>query len=189
MRRLPLFIAVILGCAALAFLTGCPTKVTQPAAPAATKAPGPVAADAKAPATPENAANAKAGHVPESGKSNAKAEEAGPKDAKVFIRAFYPGNEKHQLIKKMIFAYATKYPGQVRARFVPFDSDEGFKEWQDAGLTCGTILVNDTQTFTVKKKGGKSEEVTLKMFVGGEWTQEDLDTIVADQVKLAYPGK
>ena len=188
MRRLPLVIAVILGCATLAFLAGCPTKPPQPAGPGATKStlPPPGETSAKGAKGPEGT---KGANVPESGKSNAKAEETGAKDAKVFIRAFYPGNEKHQLIKKMIFAYVEKYPGKVRARFVPFDSDEGFKEWQDAGLSCGSILVNDKQSFTVKKKDGKSEEVALKMFVGGEWTQEDLDTIIADQVKLAYPSK
>ena len=182
MRRLPFIMALILGSAALALLAGCPGGGTSDAVTNA-KAGAPPQAAGKAP----GAEGMKGAGVPESGKSNAKAEETGAADAKVFIRAFYPGNEKHQAIKKMIFAYVEKYPGQVRARFVPFDSDEGFKEWQAAGLSCGSILVNDKQTFTVEKKDGKSEEVTLKMFYGGEWNPEDLDAIVADQVKLAYP--
>jgi hypothetical protein len=189
MRRLSPIIAAVLASATLALLAGCPkgpapeavTKGPGTATPQAGKAPG--AEATKAP----GAEPAKGADVPKSGTPDAKAEEIGSKDAKVFIRAFYPGNEKHQLIKKMVFAYAEKYPGKVRARFIPFDSTEGYDEWHEAGLTCGGIVVNDEQTFSVKQKSGKSEDVTLKQFVGGEWTQEDLDAIIAAQVKLAYP--
>jgi hypothetical protein len=163
-------------------LYGCAQKTQSSSAasqPAGVQKGAPGAVDAKDASMDE--------HAKPSDPALSKPGEKGPADAKVFIRAFYPGNEKHKVIRDYVLAIPDKYPGKVRARFVPFDTDEGFKEWQQAGLTCGSVLIDDKQTFTVKKKDGKSEEVTFKMFWGGEWTQEDLDAAVADEVAARYP--
>lgn len=95
----------------------------------------------------------------------------------VEVRAFYPDNEGHQKVKKMIVDLMKKYPGQVRSEFIDFTSDEGFDKWQAAGLTCGAILVNDEQSWTYDKNG-KPYEVTFKMAIGGEWTEEDLNAVI-----------
>ena len=58
-----------------------------------------------------------------------------------------------------------------------FTSDEGFDKWQAAGLSCGAILINDQQTWTYEKDG-KPVEVTFKMAMGGEWTEEDLNAVI-----------
>lgn len=118
----------------------------------------------------------------------AKAEERGSADAKVYLRAFYPGNDAHKPTRDVILSMADKFPGKVKVRVVPFDaSDEYYKEWtQDAGLTCGGVLIDGKQTFSLKKSG-KLEEVTFKMRMGGEWQQEDLEQAVTEEVGRMYP--
>lgn len=98
-------------------------------------------------------------------------------DGAIQVVAYYPDNEGHAKIKKMITGLNTKYPGKVKAEFVDFTSDEGFKRWQDDGLSCGGILINGEQTFTYEKDG-KSTEVTFKMAEGGEWTEADLYAVI-----------
>jgi ABC-type glycerol-3-phosphate transport system substrate-binding protein len=100
----------------------------------------------------------------------------------VEVRAFYPGNEGHARIRKMVLDLSSKYPGKVRSEFTDFTSDEGFKQWQAAGLTCGAILINNEQTWTYEKKG-KPEEITFKMGEGGEWTQADLYAVIEKIIK------
>jgi len=98
-------------------------------------------------------------------------------EAIVTVRAFYPGNEAHDSIRKMIEGLSDKYGGKVKAEFIDFTSDEGFDKWQEAGLSCGAILINDQQTWTYEKDG-KPVEVTFKMAIDGEWTQDDLDAVI-----------
>lgn len=98
-------------------------------------------------------------------------------NAKVRVQAFYPGNEGHAHIKKMIEALPGKFGDDVSSEFVDFTSDEGFDKWQAAGLSCGAILINDQQTWTYEKDG-KPVEVTFKMAMGGEWTEEDLNAVI-----------
>jgi hypothetical protein len=93
------------------------------------------------------------------------------------VVAYYPDNEGHAKIKAMVTSLSTKYPGKVAAEFVDFTSDEGFKRWQDDGLSCGGILINGEQTFTYEKDG-KATEVTFKMAEGGEWTEADLYAVI-----------
>jgi molybdate transport system substrate-binding protein len=100
----------------------------------------------------------------------------------VDIQAFFPDNADHAPMKKMLLALPAKYPGKVKAQFIDFTKDEGFKKWQDAGLTCGAVLINNEQTWTYEKNG-KPVEVTFKMRVGGEWTEADLNAVIAKIIK------
>lgn len=104
-------------------------------------------------------------------------------DRPVKLVAYYPNNEDHAKIKKMIEALPAKYP-KVSAEFVDFTSDEGYERWQAAGMTCGGILINDEQTFSYDR-GGKPVEITFKMAVGGEWTEADLKAVLAKLSKEA----
>ncbi len=113
----------------------------------------------------------------------AKAPAAGAKPV-VTVRAFYPGNEGHAAIRRLIEGLPVRYKGRVAAKFVDFTSDAGFKEWQAAGLSCGAILINDQQTWTYMK-GGKPVEVTFKMAMGGEWSEPDLHAVIEKLLKEA----
>jgi molybdate transport system substrate-binding protein len=106
--------------------------------------------------------------------------------AKVKVEAYYPDNEGHAAIKKLVLGLAEKYPGKVSAEFTDFTSDQGYEKWHAAGLTCGGILINKQQTFKVKH-GAKTEDVTFMMGMGGEWQQADLEQVVAGEVAKAYP--
>lgn len=105
-----------------------------------------------------------------------------PAKAKVKVIAYYPGNEGHKKIRDLVEGLNGKYGGQVSGEFVDFTSDEGFKKWQAAGLSCGAILINGEQTFTYDK-GGKPYEVTFKMAEGGEWALADLDGVLKKLLK------
>lgn len=107
--------------------------------------------------------------------------EENPK-ALVQVKAFYPNNGDHAAMKKMILALPQKYPGKASAQFIDFTSDQGYKLWQAAGLTCGAILINNEQTWTYEKEG-KPTEVTFKMRVGGEWTEADLNAVIQKIIK------
>jgi molybdate transport system substrate-binding protein len=103
-------------------------------------------------------------------------------DAAVKVVAYYPGNEDHKKLRALIEGINKKYGGKVSGRFVDFTSDEGFKEWQAAGLSCGAILINGEQTYSYDKDG-KPYEVTFKMREGGEWTAADLDAVINKLLK------
>lgn len=108
----------------------------------------------------------------------------GPSKAVVKVVAYYPDNdsEDHQVIKKTVLAMPAKYGGKVSSEFVDFTSDEGFKKWQAAGLSCGGMLINGEQTYSYNK-GGKVVEVTFTQAQGGEWTFADLDAVVRKLIK------
>lgn len=118
--------------------------------------------------------------VPE---TSAPAAAAPAADRPIKLVAYYPNNEGHAEIKKMIEGLPAKYP-KVSAEFVDFTSDKGYERWQAAGMTCGGILINDEQTFSYDK-GGRPVEVTFKMAIGGEWTQADLDAVLTKLSKEA----
>lgn len=108
------------------------------------------------------------------------------KTAAVTVIAYYPGNEAHEGIKKLVVGLAEKYPGQVKSEFVDFTSDEGFKRWQAAGLSCGAILINDQQTWSYEKEG-KPVEVTFKMAQDGEWTEAELHAVIKKLIAEKKP--
>jgi len=105
--------------------------------------------------------------------------ETGP--AKVTVTAFYPGNESHMHLKKLVEEIGAKYPGQVVAEFVDFQSDEGFERWQAAGLTCGAVLINGENTIALKEDSGE-RQVTFAMGPGVYWSEDDLRAAVAQAV-------
>ena len=98
-------------------------------------------------------------------------------DAAVTVRAFYPDNEGHAHVKKLILGLNDKHPGKVHAEFIDFTSDEGFEKWQAAGLSCGAVLINDEMTWTYERDGAPVQ-VTFKMALGGEWTEDDLHAVI-----------
>lgn len=156
---LVLLVVAFVGCKASqeAAQTVQPAKAPEAAAAAAGKTIAPAASEAK-PAGEEAVPTAKG-------------------DDLIKVVAYYPDNEGHAKIKTMITGLNTKYAGKVQAEFVDFTSDEGFKRWQDDGLSCGGIVINGEQTFTYEKDG-KSTEVTFKMAEGGEWTEADLYAVI-----------
>lgn len=104
----------------------------------------------------------------------------------VTVVAFYPDNERHTAIKNLVLGLPKQFGNKVKGEFVDFTTDEGFKTWQAAGMTCGGIQINKEQTWTYVKDG-KPTEVTFKMAMDGEWTKADLEAVV--KKALAEAGK
>ena len=80
------------------------------------------------------------------------------------------------------------HPGVVTARFVDFNSDEGYKEWTGRGLSCGEIFVNDSDTFTLTKDGREVPVAFQKAPSMGNWAEEDLGLVVEQVLKAAQAG-
>lgn len=117
------------------------------------------------------------------GKPEAPAAKVDTSKALVKVIAFYPDTEGHAKIKQLVNGLNQKYGGKVAAEFVNIGSDEGFKRWHDdAGMSCGGILIDDQQTWTYEKSG-KPVEVTFKQQVGGEWTADDLYAVISKALK------
>jgi molybdate transport system substrate-binding protein len=109
---------------------------------------------------------------------------AGP--PKVSVVAFYPDTPGHADIKKLVLALNKKFPGQVKAEFVDFNSDSGIKRMEALNITCGCILINGKRAFDVKGADGKPRHIDFAREPGGEWQGPDLAMIVGQQVALAY---
>jgi hypothetical protein len=105
----------------------------------------------------------------------------------VHVEAYYPDTEGHADIKNLVLSLNQKFPGKVKAEFIDFTSDEGFKRWQEAGLGCGAILINGRQTVTLSGPGGTKRQVTFARAMGGEWEADDLLAAVRQEVEKAYP--
>lgn len=108
-------------------------------------------------------------------------------DGAVNVRAFYPGNPGHAHLRELIEGLPGKYDGRVTSEFVDFTSDEGFDKWQAAGLSCGAVLINDQQTWTYDQDG-ELIEVTFKMGIGGEWTEDDLYAVIEKLLQESETG-
>lgn len=108
---------------------------------------------------------------------------ASTRPAEVEVVAFYPGDEKHVPVRKLIESLPQTHGPRVSGRFVDFTTDEGFKEWHDEnGLSCGAILINGEQVWTYEKDG-QVQEVTFKMAIDGEWTANDLHAVIKKLLK------
>jgi len=69
-----------------------------------------------------------------------------------------------------------KYDSQITVRWLDFESDEGAKYAQDKGLTAHmTILINEKYEYNINGK-----EVVFQWFEGGQWTKEDLDSVISN---------
>jgi molybdate transport system substrate-binding protein len=100
----------------------------------------------------------------------------------VQVVAYYPGNPGHDYIKEILAGIQEEFGDDVSTRFVDFTSDEGSKEWAEAGLSCGSILVNGQQQFDFERDG-EQVSVYFAMGEGGEWTRDDLKAVVAMAVE------
>lgn len=106
----------------------------------------------------------------------------GVADAKVSVVAFYPDNETHQHIKQLLDRIEQKHRGAVSTEFVDFQTDEGFRRWQEAGLTCGAVLVNGRRNVTISQNG-EDRQVSFIMGPGTFWEEEDLLAVVEAAVR------
>jgi len=111
--------------------------------------------------------------------------EFGSRQGKVKVVAYYPLNEGHKKIAATLRDIANAFPGKVHARFVNFQSEKGMQEWQAAGLNCGCVLVDGSDTHTITLKGRKYQ-VSFKRGMNVEWMPEELKQAVKQQVAKKY---
>lgn len=112
--------------------------------------------------------------------------QAGASAPKVEVVAYYPDTEGHESIKTLVLGLPKEFPGKVKAHFVDFTSDAGFKEWRAAGMSCGGIQINGHEAAEVPGPGGAQKHVTFAREMGINWTKQELLTAVSQAVKKAY---
>jgi molybdate transport system substrate-binding protein len=110
------------------------------------------------------------------------AADAKPIQTTVKVTAFYPDNEGHKHVRAFIEGLNKEYPGKVRAEFLDFTAGEGFKRWREAGLSCGTVMIDGSYDWTYEKDG-QPRQVIFQMGMDGQWTQDDVRGVIEKLLK------
>lgn len=86
---------------------------------------------------------------------------------------------------KRLKTFQAKHSKSVALEIVDFGSDAGKARWQADGFHCQEILINGSDQFRLGS-GSKARIVALRMPEGVRWTFEDLDAILAQELRA--PG-
>lgn len=106
---------------------------------------------------------------------------SGQAAAKVMIQAYFPFNEEHLYIKDYLETLPQKFNGLVKVECVDFRSDEGYVLWRKTGLSCGGILINGKNKFSINKDG-KEKEVEFLKKIDLFWTKDELEQAVKQEL-------
>lgn len=101
--------------------------------------------------------------------------------AKVLIQAYFPFNEEHLYIKDYLETLPQKFNGLVKVECIDFRSDEGYVLWRKTGLSCGGILINGKNKFSINKDGQEKEVEFLKK-IDLFWTKDELEQAVKQEL-------
>ncbi|MBT4820108.1 MAG: hypothetical protein HON70_30655 [Lentisphaerae bacterium] len=103
----------------------------------------------------------------------------GPEDAKVTVRAFYPG--RHEDTLSAVKGLVDMFPGQVKVEIVDWRREEGLKQRDATGLVCAGVVINDKNAFDLDV-GGATSKVLFVRGIDGEWTKDDLEAAVRQEI-------
>jgi len=106
---------------------------------------------------------------------------SGQVEAKVLIQAYFPFNEEHLYIKDYLLSLPQKFNGLVKVECIDFRSDEGYVLWRKTGLSCGGILINGKNKFSISKDGQEKEIEFLKK-IDLFWTKDELEEAVKQEL-------
>lgn len=101
--------------------------------------------------------------------------------AKVNVQAYYPFNEEHLYIKDYLEALPQKFNGLVKVECVDFRSDQGYVLWRKTGLSCGGILINGKNKFSINKDG-QAKEVEFLKKIDLFWTKDELEDVIKQEL-------
>lgn len=107
---------------------------------------------------------------------------SGQATVKVNIQAYYPFNEEHLYIKDYLETLPQKFNGQVKVECVDFRSDEGFVLWRKTGLSCGGILINGKNKFSINRNG-QAKEVEFLKKIDLFWTKDELEAAIKQELE------
>lgn len=106
----------------------------------------------------------------------------GDPKAPVKIVAYYPFNKDHLPAAEYVATLPKKFGGKVYAEVYNMESEAGRKKWADSGLPCAGVLTNGKLEWKVTR-GGKPETIVFAKRPPGWWATEDLEAIIASQLK------
>lgn len=107
---------------------------------------------------------------------------SGPADAAVEVVAFYPG--RHEDTLDAVRNLLEVFPGQVRVEIVDWRHAEGLRRRDAAGLICAGVVINGKNVFDLEV-GGRTSKVMFIRGLDGEWTAEELQAAVRQEVAAA----
>jgi len=109
----------------------------------------------------------------------------GPEDAPVKVEAYYPG--RHEDTLAAVKSLLKTFPGKVRVEIVDWRTEEGMRRRDACGLTCAGVMINGKNAFELEVNGQK-RKVLFVRGINGEWTKEDLEAAVRQELEKAEKG-
>ncbi|MDD5595535.1 MAG: molybdate ABC transporter substrate-binding protein [Candidatus Omnitrophica bacterium] len=101
---------------------------------------------------------------------------------KVIVEAYYPFNEEHIFMKGYLESLKDKYKGKVNVECIDFRNDEGYVRWRKTGLSCGGILINGKNKFTLNVEG-KPKEIEFIKRMDIFWKKADLENAIQQELE------
>ena len=111
--------------------------------------------------------------------------EAGPREAKVRVVAFYPMDEVRKPLMDLLKSLAKQYPGKVYVKCTDIRTPEGQEARARAGGGGPGLLINAQNSVMILAKPNPYR-VDFNQDMGRYWTAEDLKAAVAQEVAKAY---
>ena len=105
---------------------------------------------------------------------------SGPDGAKVKVEAYYPG--RHEDTLAAVKSLLATFPGQVQVEIIDWRRPEGATRRDAAGLTCAGIVINGKNTIELNADGKELVRARFVRSVGGEWTKDDLESAVRQEI-------
>lgn len=111
--------------------------------------------------------------------------EAGSKDAKVRIVAFFPIDDARKPLIDLLKSLAKQHQGKVYVKYTDTRTPEGIAAQQRAHVQGTGLLINSQSTVEIQAKP-QPYTVNFNQDMGRYWTADDLKAAVAQEVARAY---
>lgn len=111
--------------------------------------------------------------------------EAGSKEARVRIVAFFPMDDARKPVMDLLKGLAKEYDGRVYVKFTDVRTREGMAAQQRAHVQSFGLLINSQSEITIDAKP-QPYTVNFNQDMGRYWTADDLKAAVAQEVARAY---
>jgi hypothetical protein len=106
----------------------------------------------------------------------------GPDNAKVKVVAFYPGRHEDTIaaVKRLL----ETFPQEASVEVVDWRQPAGLKRRDASGMTCAGVTINGKNAFDLEIQGKKAKVLFVRA-IDGEWTEEDLNAAVKQELAKA----
>ena len=111
--------------------------------------------------------------------------EAGSKEAKVRIVAFFAIDDGHKPLMDLLKSLAQQYPGKVYVKYIDYRTEQGAAAFASAKMTVPGVMINLQKEYRIEAKP-HPYDVDFSQDMGRYWTADDLKKAVAQEVQKIY---